>query len=201
MTDMTEDILNEDLDLTEEDVHGRTLFKIETRVVLQKTPATRIRTLGDAVEYLCREVSTLTHEEVYAIFLDMSKAVVGFSQVGQGTLDWSGMSKAKILQCALLTNAKSVILIHNHPSLDTACPSYVDTMTARAMQALLHEVDDMVLYDFIITTPLASDKKVYSMRADGILKGNPCRGVDTESEEYKAHQEYMKEFLSSKKAD
>lgn len=199
MTDMTEDILNDDLDLTEEDIHGRTLFKLETRVVLQKTPATRIRTLGDAIEYLCREVSTLTHESVYALFLDMSKAVVGFSQVGQGTLDWSGMSKAKVLQCMLLTNAKSLILIHNHPSLGEAYPSYVDTMTARAMQALLHEVDDMVLYDFIITTPLAADKKVYSMRADGILKGNPCRGVDTESAEYKEHQEYMKKFLEAKK--
>lgn len=131
---MTEDIFNPELDLTEEDIHGHTLFKIETRVVLQKTPATRIRTLGDAVEYLCREVSTLTHESVYALFLDMSKAVVGFAQVGQGTLDWSGMSKAKILQCMLLTNAKSLILIHNHPSLDTACPSYVDTMTAQGIR-------------------------------------------------------------------
>ena len=197
---MTEDILNDDLDLTEEDIHGRTLFKLETRVTLQKTPATRIHTLGDAIEYLCREVSTLTHEEVYAIFLDMSKAVLGFAQVGQGTLDWSGMSNAKILQCMLLTNAKSLILIHNHPSLDTACPSYVDTMTARKVNALLHEVDEMFLYDFIITTPLAADKQVYSMKADGILKGNPCKGVDTESEEYKQHQEYMKKFLASKKA-
>lgn len=196
---MTEDILNEDLDLTEEDIHGRTLFKLETRVTLQKTPATKIRCVGDAIEYLCREVSTLTHESVYALFLDMSKDVVGFAQVGQGTLDWSGMSEAKILQCMLLTNAKSLILIHNHPSLDAACPSYVDSLTARKTNALLHEVDDMFLYDFIITTPLASDKKVYSMRADGILKGNPCRGVDTESEEYKEHQEYMKKFLEAKK--
>lgn len=197
---MTEDILNEDLDLTEEDIHGRTLFKLETRVTLQKTPATRIHTVDDAIEYLCREISTLTYEAVYAIFLDTSHAVTGFAQVGHGTLDWSGMNTAKILQCMLLTNSKALILIHNHPSLDAACPSYVDTMTARKTNALLHEVDNMFLYDFIITTPCSDIKKVYSMRSDGILKGNPCRGVDTESAEYKEHQEYRKKFLASQRA-
>ena len=123
---MTEDIFNEDLDLTEEDVHGRTLFKIETRVTLQKTPAAKIRCVDDAIEYLCREVNTLTYEAVYAIFLDTSHSVTGFAQVGHGTIDWAGMNTAKILQCMLLTNSKAVILIHNHPSLDEACPSYVD---------------------------------------------------------------------------
>ena len=196
---MTEDIFNEDLDLTEEDVHGRTLFKIETRVTLQKTPAAKIRCVDDAIEYLCREVNTLTYEAVYAIFLDTSHSVTGFAQVGHGTIDWAGMNTAKILQCMLLTNSKAVILIHNHPSLDEACPSYVDSLTARKTNALLHEVDNMFLYDFIITTPCAESKKVYSMRSDGILKGNPCRGVDTESAEYKEHQEYMKKFLEAKK--
>lgn len=196
---MTEDIFNPELDLTEEDIHGRTLFKLETRVTLQKTPAAKIRCVGDAVEYLCREISTLTYEAVYAIFLDTSHDVTGFAQVGHGTLDWSGMNTSKILQCMLLTNSKALILIHNHPSFDDACPSYVDLLTARKTNALLHEVDDMFLYDFIITSPCAECKKVYSMRVDGLLKGNPCRGVDTESAEYKEHQEYRKKFLESKK--
>lgn len=200
MTDMTEDIFNTDLDLTEEEVHDVPLYHIEPRLTLQRSECTKVRNAKDAIDYVCNHVRTLTHEAAYAIFLDVSHSVNGFTQVGQGVVDGSSISTAKILQCMLLTGSKYLILIHNHPGMDKAYPSYMDTQTARRIRAALIDVDRMVLEDFIIITPSEGEGSAYSMRVDGLLKGNPCRGVDTESAEYKEHQEYMKKFLSSKKA-
>lgn len=204
MTDMTEDIINPDLDLNEEDIYGTPLYHVEPRLTIQKEEATKIYTVGDAVEYVCEHVRTLTHEASYAIFLDISSRVAGFSQVGQGIIDCTSISTAKILQCMLLTGSKYLILIHNHPCRTVAYPSYLDTYTARRISHALGAVDNMVLEDFIIVTPTSAKGRVYSMKLDALLNDNPCRCVDEnekskgykDSKGYKEYKQYIKQYLT-----
>jgi DNA repair protein RadC len=90
-------------------------------------------------------------ESFYAIFLDNSKNVVGYYLVSIGTATCSLADPADIFRTAMLANAQSIIVCHNHPS-GVMEPSPADISLTKRLDKIgkLLGID---LDDHIILTP------------------------------------------------
>ena len=94
------------------------------------------------------KMQTLDHEEVWAIFLDRRAKVIDQQMLSKGTLTQTSIDCRTVLRNALLVNAASVILMHNHPSGNPR-PSVQDinfTVKLKSACSLL----DVLLIDHIV---------------------------------------------------
>ena len=74
-------------------------------------------------------------EQFVAIFLDSRSEVIGMNTVSVGTLTESLVHPREVFKGAILANAASVIVAHNHPSGDHF-PSEADlTVTAKLKES------------------------------------------------------------------
>jgi DNA repair protein RadC len=76
-------------------------------------------------KYVSSHFKGLTQEELWLLCLDMNCKVLRFDKISEGTVNATMINNRKITECAILSNAASVILVHNHPSGITA-PSKMD---------------------------------------------------------------------------
>lgn len=121
------------------------------------------------------ELSTATEEVCILICLDIKSMVAGVFEVSRGDLSSSIIHPREVLKRALLCNAHSMILLHNHPSGDTT-PSTGDLkVTAKLVDA--GEAVGVNLVDHIIVGDLGSNKKAFlSMKQKGlIIRGRPLK--------------------------
>lgn len=89
----------------------------------------------DAARILRPLLATEPSEVILAMLLDTRRALLGVSEVGRGALDHVGCEPREVFRVALLANAATVILAHNHPSGDPT-PSTADyKLTARMLAA------------------------------------------------------------------
>lgn len=115
---------------------------------------------------ICRQLydmHELSYEKMVMLTLNTQLQVVGCFEVSRGTVDESTIYPREIATRALLTNARAVILAHNHPSGSTN-PSKTDMDVTRKVKDLL-EMLGINLLDHII---VAHDK-TYSMADHGLL--------------------------------
>ena len=115
---------------------------------------------------ICRELYDLEHlpyEKLVMFTLDNQHNVVGCFEVSRGTVDEASVYPREIVTRALLTNAKAVILSHNHPGGSTS-PSMEDINITSKIKDIL-EMLDIKLLDHIII----GHDETYSMADDGIL--------------------------------
>lgn len=114
------------------------------RVVLEKEfsmnyPALShvIRSPQDAVE-IAKEFMHI-HEEpeehLYMICMNTKNRVIGVFEISHGSVNASIATPREIFQKALLANAVSIILVHNHPSGDCTASKEDIKMTQRATEA------------------------------------------------------------------
>lgn len=87
-------------------------------------------------------------EVVYLLCLDAKCKVLSCREVGEGSVNSANVPIRRIVEMALMSNATSVILAHNHPS-GIAYPSEEDINTTRRVAAALSTVD-IALADHII---------------------------------------------------
>lgn len=71
-----------------------------------------------AEKMLHDRIHGLDHEEVWAIFLNCKLVPLDMQMLSKGTLNRTAIDCRTILRNALLLNAASFILLHNHPSGD-----------------------------------------------------------------------------------
>ena len=63
------------------------------------------------------DIDTIDYYESFAVmYLSRSNEVLGIMKVSEGSLDACLVDSRKIFQGALLANASSIIVAHNHPS-------------------------------------------------------------------------------------
>src|SRR5688572_2109637 len=89
-------------------------FKVERRTV-------QLHKLRSAVDVfgLVREILVDEPQEVFlAVYLSTQNEILAFSEVTRGTLDASLVHPREVFRGAMLANAASVIVAHNHPSGD-----------------------------------------------------------------------------------
>ena len=102
--------------------------------------------------------------EVFAILcLSTKHRVIAYHEVSRGTLDATLVHPREVFKAALLSNAASIILTHNHPSGDPTPSPDDHQLTRRLVDAgRLIGVD---VLDHIIV----GDTRYYSFKASGCM--------------------------------
>lgn len=115
---------------------------------------------------ICRQLydmHNLPYEKMIMLTLDTRLQVVGCFEVSRGTVNESTIYPREIATRALLTNAKAVILAHNHPASSTD-PSKADMDATRKVKDVLNMLS-IELLDHIIV----AHEKTYSMADNGLI--------------------------------
>jgi DNA repair protein RadC len=87
---------------------------------------------GDAANLVMYQMSALEQEELHVIVLDTRNHVLKIDAVYKGSLDSSQVRISELFRTAIKRNAKSIIVVHNHPSGDPT-PSPDDIAITRAI--------------------------------------------------------------------
>lgn len=119
---------------------------------------------ADDIRGLVEKVFAGEAQEVFVVFyLSTQNDVTGYSEVTRGTLDASLVHPREVFRGAILANASSIIVAHNHPSGDLT-PSRADRDVTLKLQAaaLVMGID---LLDHVIT----SHRGHFSFREAGLM--------------------------------
>ena len=139
--------------------------RIELRLLREKTVpySGPINSAANVYEMFSR-LSNNVQEEIYAIYLDAKNRVVGYYQVAKGSINHAHIKAADVLRPALLTNATSCILVHNHPSGDPE-PSREDRLITDVIKKAA-ELFGITLLDHIVI----GDGRFKSLAEEGYFK-------------------------------
>lgn len=116
-------------------------------------PVTEFNTAESISHLLCDvfHLDIKTEEYVYLLCFNTRQRVQGVFELSHGTVNCSFCNPREIFQKALLCNASSVILAHNHPSGDCT-PSQDDMQTYQKVKQAGELIGITVLDNLIITT-------------------------------------------------
>ncbi len=102
-------------------------------------------------------------ESFYVLLLNNKKRLLGWSRISLGSKTATIVDVPQVVTLALLGNASSVVIAHNHPSGETR-PSCSDIrLTGKISQAL--ELVDLKLDDHLIITR----ETFYSFAQNGLI--------------------------------
>ena len=131
-------------------------------LVHRSSQASVLPTLEHCAEYLVPRFFGRRVETVFLLCLDAKCKVLCCKEVGEGSVNSTGISVRKIVETALGANATSVVLAHNHPS-GVALPSGEDIQTTRRIAMALSTVE-ITLVDHIVV----ADGDYVSMAQSGV---------------------------------
>lgn len=98
------------------------------------------------------DADTIGYKETFKILLlNNSNKIIGYTTISEGGLTSTIVDVRMILQTALVSNATSIILTHNHPSGNPRPSIHDDNLTKKIKSAC--ELMDIRLLDHIIVTP------------------------------------------------
>ena len=103
-------------------------------------------------------------EEFHVFYLDARYQLIKDELHSSGTIDWAAVYIREIVKRALELNARSVVLLHNHPSGYTSF-SFQDMQTTQELENTLNKLG-IKLYDHL----LVSGDIIYSARNMHLLK-------------------------------
>lgn len=107
-----------------------------------------VREVKDAVNLFNESLLESDREKLICIHLDSSHKVLAFEVVSVGSLNSSIVHPREVFKAAILLNAHSILIMHNHPSGDPT-PSAEDVEITRKLK----EVGDLLsipLVDHVI---------------------------------------------------
>lgn len=108
------------------------------------------KVVGLAKHYL--RLHEQTEEYLYMICMDTKLNMISVFELSHGNVNSSIFSVREIFQKALLANAVSIIVIHNHPSGDPE-PSYEDIQVTKRLVEAGRIIGVQVLDHIIIGRP------------------------------------------------
>jgi DNA repair protein RadC len=104
------------------------------------------------------------NEEFYSVYLNTKNHVLGIEMISRGTLNSSLVHPREVFKGALLANANSIILAHNHPS-GSVEPSVADRSVTKILANAGNLLDVKVLDHVII----GSKGGFFSFAESGLL--------------------------------
>ncbi|MBP6977625.1 MAG: JAB domain-containing protein [Lentimicrobiaceae bacterium] len=131
-------------------------FVRELRVnygVVSYTNCNKVSSSLDACSIL-RDIwdSDISHREAfYILCLNRANKVIGYALISLGGISGTVADPKVIFSTALLANASSIILAHNHPSGNTEPSAADQALTKKMIQA--GSVLDIQVLDHLIITP------------------------------------------------
>lgn len=96
-------------------------------------PEKYIANVDDAVETVKKFISSFDREVTAVINLNAKGRILNMQLVSMGSLMQSTVDPGSVYKAALLSNAASIILFHNHPSGDPT-PSEEDTNVTKRLE-------------------------------------------------------------------
>ncbi len=101
------------------------------------------------------DADTIGYKETFKVLLlNNANKIIGYTTISDGGLTSTIVDVRMILQTALVSNATSIILTHNHPSGNLKPSGQDDSLTKKIKSAC--ELMDIQLLDHIIVTPYGS---------------------------------------------
>lgn len=101
------------------------------------------------------DADTIGYKETFKVLLlNNSNKIIGYTTISEGGLTSTIVDVRVIIQTALVCNATSIILTHNHPSGNPRPSIHDDSLTKKIKSAC--ELMDIRLLDHIIVTPYDS---------------------------------------------
>ncbi len=94
-----------------------------------------IRHSRDVYERLLEFMWNLPHEEFWMVSLSRSNRVISIDKVGEGGLSATVADPKKVFRIALVNNAASIIVAHNHPSGNLEPSNEDNQLTKRLVQS------------------------------------------------------------------
>lgn len=121
-----------------------------------------LTSLDECAEYILPHFVGRNVETVFLLCLDAKSKVLCCKKLTEGNVNTTSISPRKVVEAALMSNATTVILAHNHPG-GLAIPSQEDIETTRIIAAALKAVE-VVLLDHVV----AADGDYVSMAQSGV---------------------------------
>lgn len=122
-----------------------------------------IRSPFDIAKFATPLIGDIDREVLLAIYLNSKSRIVGVEKISVGTLNASLAHSREIIKGAVLCNAASYIICHQHPSQDPT-PSHADIEVTQRM-ADIGELVQIPLIDHVIVTN--NDRSYTSMKQRG----------------------------------
>ena len=120
----------------------------------------------DVYQLVKDELANSDREKLLSIMLNTDNGLIGVEEVSIGTLDSAIAVPREIFKSAILANAMSIILCHNHPSGSLKPSSYDYDITKAAVDA--GKVIGIKVHDHV----LVSHEGFKSLREEGSAKIN-----------------------------
>lgn len=126
-----------------------------------------ISSSSQAANQLHAYLKNLDHEELWAIYLTQDNRLISQEMLTKGTLTSTIIDARSVIKHALLKNAVSVILLHNHPS-GNARPSAQDICQTEKIRSACQLMDIKLLDHIVIASDsyfsFAEEKTIYINR-------------------------------------
>lgn len=140
------------------------VLELARRAMVEELQAGQVFNSPNAVkDYLRLCLGQLTHEAFHVLFLDVKNRLICSQQMFRGTLTHTSVYPREVVKQALLHNAASIMLAHNHPS-GSPDPSEADLLLTRTLAQALSLVDIRVLDHFVV-----AGRQVHSFAEHGQL--------------------------------
>lgn len=118
------------------------------------TAGLAINSAKDSKDYIQLQIGSSEAEVFCVMFLNTQNQLIEFRRMFTGTIDSASVYPREIVREALLLNAKSIIVAHNHPS-GTLEPSQADRSITRQIKDAC-DLLDINLLDHIIVSKLGT---------------------------------------------
>ena len=119
-------------------------------------PLPKIGSTADAIRFckqrFARLIADAKHEEFHIVTLDTKNQVIDSHRITVGTLDASLVHPREVFRAAIRDAAKSIILVHNHPSGD-ATPSREDFQVTDRLEEVGTTIGISVLDHIVLGNP------------------------------------------------
>ena len=129
----------------------------------ERITAITSQALADAFRKFYHDGTIEYCEIMYAALLDNQFRIIGIIRCSEGVLDSAPLNYKKIMQAALLCNAKAIAVCHNHPS-GSLSPSSNDKEGTRKLM----EMCRVMQYKFVDHIILTAES-YYSFNDNGLL--------------------------------
>lgn len=134
------------------------------RVELSKYQSERyFRTTKVINAYLTAQIGDYREERAFLLCLDSNCKMVDFRELSRGSVNSVNVPYRKVVEAALMSNASSVVLAHNHIN-GNPLPSVEDIEYTRGLHRALKLVN-VALVDHVVV----SEHTAISMRVSGML--------------------------------
>ena len=139
------------------------VIELYTRMKAKKDNADRILSSLDIYKLMHPIMANLEVEESWAIFMNMASRIIKIQRISKGGLSCTAVDVRVILKEALLCNAVSIALVHNHPS-GAIRPSREDDRLTKSLADACN-ILNIRLVDHVIV----ADGSFYSYADEGRL--------------------------------